>query len=123
MIVKASLLTVMALLNAGLSKAGDYTETNNMPVQIRNLMNSEGYFINQKYFNFPKQNSDLHRTLQCIGKQRFIHLELKPKKAAWSLWHNSHFKYVRRNSDQVSVDDSDAAPAKYEYYITYWFDF
>jgi hypothetical protein len=123
MILKASLFAVMALLNAGLSKAGDYTETNNMPWQIRNLMNSEGDFIRQKCFNLPKHNTNSLRTLQFIGKQQFIHLELTAKKTAWDLWHYSHFKYVRRNSDQVSVDDPDAAPAKYEYYITYSFDF
>ena len=113
----------MAMLNAGLSKAGDYTATNNMPEQIHNLMDSEGYAFDQKHFSIPKQNTNSLRNLQFIERQRFIPFELPAKKAAWSLWNNSNFKYVGRDTDQISVFAPYAALAQYEYDITYSFDF
>lgn len=44
------IIVAMALLNAGLSKAGDYTATNNVPEKIHNLMDSEDYAFDQKHF-------------------------------------------------------------------------
>jgi len=44
---------MMALLNAGPTKAGDYTGTNEMTAQIHNLMDSQGYAFNQKNFSIP----------------------------------------------------------------------
>ena len=121
--LKPSLLIWIALLNADLSKGGDYTETNNMPEQIRNLMTSAGYVIHQKYSSLPTRNTNSLRTLQFTGKQRFIHLEFLTKKTGWSLWNNSHFKYVGRNTDQIDLSSPYAVLARYEYYITYSFDF
>ena len=117
------IIAVMAMLNAGLSKAGDYTATNNMPEQIHNLMDSESYAFDQKHFSIPKQNTNSLRNLQFIERQRFIPFELPAKKAAWSLWNNSNFKYVGRDTDQISVFAPYAALAQYEYDITYLFDF
>ena len=76
------IIAVMAMLNAGLSKAGDYTATNNMPEQIHNLMDSEGYAFDQKHFSIPKQNTNSLRNLQFIERQRFIPFLLPAKKPA-----------------------------------------
>jgi hypothetical protein len=118
------IFAVMALLNAGLSKAGNYTATNNMPEQIHNLMDSEGYTFDQKHFSNPKQNTNSLGNAHFIGRQQFIPFLLPAKKkASWSLWNNSNFKYVGRDTDQISVFAPYAALAKYEYDITYSIDF
>jgi hypothetical protein len=114
---------MMALLNAGPTKAGDYTGTNEMPAQIHNLMDSQGYAFNQKNFSIPKQNTNSLRNLQFIERQRFIPFLLPAKKIGWSLWNNSNFKYVGRNTDQLSMLAPYAALSLYEYDITYSFDF
>jgi hypothetical protein len=117
------IIAVMALLNAGLLKAGDYTGTNNMPEQIHKLMDSEGYAFDQKHFSIPKQNKNLLKNVQFIEGQRFIPFVLAAKKAGWSLWNNSNFKYVGRGTDQISVFAPSAAISQYEYDITYAFNF
>ena len=117
------IIALMALLNAGLSKAGDYTATNNMPEQIHHMMDSEGYAFDQKHFSIPKQNTNSLRNVQFIERQRFIPFELPAKKADWSLWNNSNFKYVGRDTDQISLFAPYAALSQYEYDITYSFDF
>jgi hypothetical protein len=63
------IIAVMALLNAGLSKAGDYIGTNNMPEQIHNLMDSEGYAFDQKHFSIPNQVPRCFRWNQNWGKR------------------------------------------------------
>ena len=113
----------MALLNAGLSKAGDYTSTNNMPEQIHNLMGSEGYAFNQKEFSLPKQNTNSLRNVQFIEGSRFIPFVLPAKKAGWSLWNNSDFKYVGRDTDQINLFAPYSALPLIEYDVTYSFDF
>jgi len=117
------IIAVMALLNAGLSKAGDYLATNNMPEQIHNLMDSEGYAYDQKHFSLPKQNTNSLRNLQFIERQQFIPFVLPTRNTAWSVWNNSNFKYVGRDTDQINVFAPYAAFAQFEYDITYSFDF
>jgi hypothetical protein len=114
---------MMALLNTGPTKAGDCTGTNEMPAQIRYLMDSQGYAFNQKSYSLPEQNTNSLRNLQCIGRQRFIPFSLPARKIGWSLWNNSNFKYVGRNTDQISVLAPYAALSLYECDITYSFDF
>jgi hypothetical protein len=117
------IIAVMALLNAGLSKAGDYTGTNNMPKQIHNLMDSEGYAFDQKHCSIPNQNTNSLRDLRLIEGRRFIPFILPAKKASWNLWNNSNFKSVGRNTDQISIFAPHATLAQYEYDITYSFGF
>jgi hypothetical protein len=117
------IIAVMVLLNAGLSKAGDYSAINNIPEQVHNLMDSEGYAFDQKHLNLPEQNTNSLKNVQFIKGQRFNPFTLPAKKAGWSLWDNSNFKYVGRNTDQISVFAPYAAFSHYEYDITYSFDF
>lgn len=117
------IIAVMALLNAGLSKAGDYSATNNMPKQIHDLMDSEGYAFNQKHFNLPMQNTNSLKNVQFIKERQFDPFILPAKMARWSLWNNSNFKYVGRNTDQISIFAPYAAFSHYEYDITYSFNF
>ena len=113
----------MALLNAGLSKAGDYSATNKMPEQIHNLMDSEGYVFDQKHLSPPKQNTNSLENVQFIKGQRFNPFILPAKKAGWNLWNNSNFKYVGRNTDQINLFAPYSALPLIEYDVTYSFDF
>jgi hypothetical protein len=119
----ARIIAVMVLLNAGLSKAGDNSATNNMPEQVHNLMDSEGYAFDQKHLSLPKQNTNSFKNVQFIKGQRFNSFILPTKKAGWNLWNDSNFKYVGRNTDQISIFAPYAAFSHYEYDITYSFDF
>ena len=122
--LNGSLFAMMALLiNAGPTKAGDCTGANEMPAEIHNLMNSQGYVFDQKTFNLPEQNTNSIRNLPFIERQRFIPFSLPERKTSWSLWNNSSFKYVGRNYDQISVLDPYAALSRYEYDISYSFHF
>jgi hypothetical protein len=114
---------MMALLNAEPTKAGDYTVTNEMPGQFHYLMDSQGYAFNQKNFSLPEQNTNSLRNIQFIERQRFNSFSLPAIKTGWSLWHNSSFKYVGRNYDQISVLAPYAALSLFEYDITYSFHF
>jgi hypothetical protein len=117
------IIVVMVLLNAGLSKAGNYSATNNMPEQFHNLMDSKGYAFDQNHFSLPKQNTNLLKNVQFIKGQAFNPFILPTKKAGWSLWNNSNFKYVGRNTDQISLFAPYATFSHYEYDITYSFGF
>jgi hypothetical protein len=117
------IIVAMALLNAGLSKAGDYTATNNVPEQIHNLMDSQNYAFDQKHFSIPKHNTNSLRNVQFTKRQQFILLLLPTKKFGWSLWNNSNFKYVGRNTDQINLFAPYSALPQIEYDITYSFDF
>jgi hypothetical protein len=121
--LKGLLFALMALLNAVPSKAGDYTGTNEMPAQIHDLMDSQGYAFNQKNFSIPKLDTNSLGNLPVIKRQRFIAFTLPAKKAGWSLWNNSSFKYVGRNYDQISVFAPYPVISRYEYDMTYSFDF
>jgi len=116
------IIAMLALLNAALSKAGDYTGTNNMPEQIHNLMKTEVYGFDQNYFGLKMQNTNPIGNFQFNERQQFIPFVVPPKKAHWSVWTNSKFKYVGRNTDQISFSPS-AAIAQYEYAISYSWDF
>jgi hypothetical protein len=117
------IIAVMALLNAAFSKAGDYTGTNNMPEQIHNLMETEGYAFDQNNFSFQMQNTNSQGNLQFIEAQQFIPFVLPAKEAHWSLWTNTKFKYVGRNTDQISLLSPYAALGQYEYDIWYTWNF
>jgi hypothetical protein len=122
--LKGLLFALMALLNAVPSKAGDYTGTNEMPAQIHYLMDSQGYAFNQKNFSIPKLDTNSLRNLPVIKCQRFIAFPSLPaKKTGWSLWNNSSLKYVDRNYDQIGMFAPYAVMSRYEYDITYSFDF
>jgi hypothetical protein len=114
---------MLALLNPGPTKAGDYIGTNEMPAQIHNLMDSQGYAFDRKNFSLPEQNTNSLRNLPFPERQRFIPFSLPARKTGWSLWNNSNFKYVGRSTDQISVFAPYAALSLYEYDINYSFDF
>lgn len=114
---------MMALLKAVLSKAGGFTGTNNMPEQIHNLMESEGYAFDRNYNGIQMQNTNSLGYFHLIGRQQYIPFELPAKKVEWSLWTNSKFKHVGRMDDQISLLSPFAALAQYEYDISYSWDF
>ncbi len=111
------------MLNAGSVGAGDPAGTNEMPVQIHYLMDSQGYAMDPTPLSFPKPNTNSLRNLQFIVRQRYIPFAFPIKKPGWSLLNNSKFKYVGRNNDQTSVLSPYAALSLYEYDISYSFDF
>ena len=117
------IIAFIVCLCTWLSKAGDCTRTNNMPEQIHNLMDIEGYALDHPNSNLSKQTTNLLRNFQFMQKQQFTPFELPAKKASWSLWNNSNFNHVGRNSDQINVLSPSAALALYEYEITYSFEF
>lgn len=117
------IVAMLAMLNAGLSKAGDYAATNKMPLQIHNLMEAEGYAIGQNGIGFPTQITNSLRNVQLIKKPQFIPLVLTTKKTGWSLWNNSSVKYVGRNTEMPNTLAPYASLSQYEYDITYSFGF
>ena len=110
---------VLALLSAGLAKAGDDTGTNQMPDQVPNLMKSEDYALDYKNFRLRNQNTNSLRNIQFIERRRFIPLVLPVKKAGWSLWNNSSFKHAGIKNDQTSQNAPFSAIAHVEYDIMY----
>jgi hypothetical protein len=86
-------------------------------------MDSEGYNFDQKHSSIPKQNTNSLGNMHFIGRQRFIPFVLPAKKAGWSLWNNSDFKYVGRDTDQINLFATYSALPLIEYDITYSFDF
>ena len=117
------MIAVMAFLHTGLAKAGDSIGTNNMPEQIRNLMDSEGYAFDRKTFVVPDQYTNSLRNLHFITRGPFALLVVPVKKAGWSLWKNSSFKRVGSEYDQISILAPASALSQYEYDISYSFDF
>ena len=114
---------MMALLSAAISKAVDYSGTNNIPEQIRNLMKTEGYGFDQNYFGLRMQNTNSLGNFQISERQQIMPFVVPTPKAHWSLWTNSKFKYVGRNTDQISLLSPTEALAQYEYDISYSWDF
>ena len=117
------IIVVLALLDAGLSNAGDYTGTNHSTEQVRNLMNSENYVFYHKCFDHRNLNTNSLRNLQFIERRQFIQFVLPLKKEGWSLWNNSSFKYARSNTDPTSGIAPFEAFAHVEYDISYSFYF
>jgi hypothetical protein len=122
------IITMLALLDAGLSRADDFIATNQMPKQIHRLMETEGYRINQASNAILLQTTNSLRDFGLIKNARLVPLEIPAKKAGWNFWDNTSIKYVGRNTDPISI----LAPTKispytalsqYEYDITYSFDF
>lgn len=114
---------MMTLLNAGPAEAGDYIGTNEVPAQIHDLMDSHGYAFDKNNFCVPTQNTNSLENMSFIERQQFIPFVSPVKKPGWSLWNNSNFKYVGRNTDQINVFAPYSTLARYEYDITYSFDF
>lgn len=113
---------MLALLNAGLSMAGDYTETNQMPEQIHALMETEGYAIDQQTLSVTPQNTNSLRNLKVVENGQFMLLELPAKKAGWSLWNNSSIKHLARNADTIN-GPGPTPLSQFEYDVTYSFHF
>jgi len=110
-------------LMAGLSAAGDDTGTNQMPGAIHNLMETEGYTVDQPSLGGAKANTNSLRNLPFIEMQQFPPLESAAKKTGWSLLNNTNFKRVGRTTDQVNFLSPGSALSHYEYDITYSFVF
>ena len=117
------LSVMMGLLIAGSARDGDYSGTNKMPAQVHNLIDSHGYAFSQKPLSLSKQNTNSLRNVPFIEPQRFIPFLLPAQKTGWSLWNNSNFKYVRRNTDPINLLAPFSALSLYEYDITYSFGF
>ena len=114
------LVAVLALLSAGLSKASDVTETNVMPAHIRNLMETQGYAINQLTLGIPPHNTNSHGNIQRGETTRFTPFTIPKKKAGWNLWNNSSIRHVGRTDAPMNLS---SPLTRYEYDITYSFTF
>ncbi len=112
----------LALLNAGLAIAGDYTETNQMPSQIHTRMETEGYAIDQKHLCIAPQTQNSLRNLKPVKHTQFMPWEFPAKKAGWSLWNNSSIKQVDRNPDALNKT-APLSLSQYELDINYSFRF
>jgi len=117
------IIGVLALLSTGLATAGEDGGTNHVAGQVRNLLESAGYSVAQKTVSLPRQNAHSLRNLHFIMRGPFEPLVVPAPKTGWSLWNNSSFKSVGREADQLNVLDPYAVLARYEYDITYSFDF
>jgi len=116
------LLTIIALLNVGQSMADNYTATNQMPELIQNLMDTEGFTIDQTHFSIRPQNTNSLRLLKPVKYTQFVRLEVPAKKAGWSLWNNSSIKHVDRNADAINKSGPTSI-SEYELDINYTFHF
>ena len=114
------LVAALALLSAGLSKASDVTETNAMPAHIRNLMEIQGYGINQSTFGIPPHNTNSQGTIQWTEITRFTSFTISKKKTGWNLWNNSSLIHVGRIEAPMNLS---SPLTTYEYDITYSFTF
>jgi hypothetical protein len=115
------IVAVPALLSAGLTKASDVTETNGMPVHFRNLMDVQGYAIKQSAFNLPKHDTNSPRNTQWVERTRFVPFEIPKKKEGWKLWNNSSIRHVGPTDAEGNLFSRSLA--RYEYDITYTFEF
>jgi hypothetical protein len=122
------IIALLALLNAGLLKAADFTETNRMPEPVHALMEKAGYAIVQTNLVSPAQDTNSLRYLPLIERNQFTPFETPATKAGWSFWNNTSIKHISRNTDPVNI----FAPAtlspytalsQFEYDITYSFNF
>lgn len=114
---------MLALLCVGLARVGVGGTTNNVSAQVRNQMASTGYTVAQKTISLPRQNTHSLRNLHFVGQGPFLPLVVPAKRTGWSLWNNSSFKSVGRNSDQPSLLAPYSVLTQYEYEITYTFEF
>jgi len=117
------IIILLALLKAGLAKAGDEGHTSHVATQVRNLLDSAGYSLAQKTASLPRQDIHSHRNLHFIMRGPFVPLEVPVKRIGWSLWTNSSFHHVGRYADQSSLFAPQATLAQYEYDISYSFYF
>jgi len=111
----------LLILSAALSPAGDVVETNAMPAQIQNLMETEGYVVGPPTFGVYLQNTNSQRNLPLADGTRFIPFELPKPKTGWNPWDNSSFRHVGRADAPMNSFSSPLA--QYEYDLTYSFDF
>lgn len=112
---------VLLILSAGLLPAGDVVETNAMPAQIQNLMETQGYAMKPPAFNASLQNTNSQRNIPLAEGTRFNPLELPKPKAGWSPWDNTNIRHVGRTD--ASMNPFSPPFAQYEYDITYSFSF
>ena len=115
------LVTVLALLSVGLSKASDVTETNAMPADFRNLMKTQGYAINQPTFGIPPHNKKSQAKIPLAERTRSILFTKPEKTVGWNLWNNSRIRRVGRIEEPMNLSSSPLT--RYEYDITYSFAF
>lgn len=115
------IITMVALLSATLSKAGDSTATNRIPEPIHQLMNSAGYAFSQ--IDLSQQNTNSLRQWRSSEPGRLVSFVSPPQKTDWSLWKNSKFKYIGNKTDQPNLLSPSAVLSHYEYNITYSFAF
>ena len=66
----------LALINAELSLADNFAETNKMPEQIHDLMKAEGYAIDPRNVSIPGQNINLLGNCELSEKTKSIPLEV-----------------------------------------------
>ena len=117
------IIALLALLDASHAKASDGGVTNRVPAHVRNLLDSAGYDVAQKTISLPRQFAHSFRNPHFIIPGPFAPLVVPVKKTNWNLWDNSSFKSVGREGEQINVFDPYAVLARYEYDITYSFDF
>ena len=114
---------LVACLTAGLAHAGDLTGTNCMPERIQHLMADAGYPLEPNRVLRPAQSTNSPGSWHFLAWGPFKPLVVPVTRPGWSLWNNSHFKYVGSNYDQFSLLAPSAALARYEYDISYSFYF
>ncbi len=89
-----------------------------MPATIHNLMETEGYVINQDLLCNSSQDTNSLRHYVMNERQRFDLLELSIKKKGWSFWDNTSIKYLHRTTAATTSSFS-----QLEYDIYYPFTF
>jgi len=123
------LIAVLVLLPAGGMRADDMAATNQMPDSFHALMETAGYGVGQTLLDQPLPGTNDLKYLPPIDKSRLMTLRPPPgSKSGWSFWNNTNVKYVGRNNDPINfLAPTTLAPyttlSKYEYDITYSFDF
>jgi hypothetical protein len=115
------LVAGLALLSAGWSKASDVTETNAMPTDFRNLMETRGYAINQPAFGISPHDTKSQAKIPSAERTRSILFTKPEKTAGWNLWNNSRIRRVGRIEAPMNLSSSPLT--RYEYDITYSFAF
>ena len=117
------IIVFMALFHSGLAKAGDNAGTNHLSGQVRNLIDSGGSSFYQHYFNRPDRSTNWLGNLHFINRGPFAPFYVPQEKAGWSLWNNSSFKSVGSNYDPLNVFEPSSLLTRYEYDISYTWEF
>ena len=121
-----SIIAMFALINARVLSAPVYTETNDMPGQIHDLMDAEGYTIDQNNVGLPLQNTNSLRELLLAENARPSPLEFRTNNVGWKPWNNFTVKHVDSNPYAVTEwtpTSFSQTTTQFEYDIKYSFDF